>query len=63
MASRADKKEIAEQAKVTANVFLGHPTDPNMEGFGLRVEITVDGCEDEALIQAAHDVGAHPVNF
>ena len=54
--SRAGKKEIVENAKVNATVFLGHPTDPNLEGFGLRVEITVEGCDDDALIQAAHEV-------
>ena len=37
--------EIGETAKVHANVFLGHPTDPNVEGFGLRVELTVSGSQ------------------
>jgi organic hydroperoxide reductase OsmC/OhrA len=54
--SRAGKKELVDNAKVHATVFLGHPTDPNLEGFGLRVEITVEGCEDDTLIQAAHEV-------
>lgn len=27
-----------------------------MEGFGLRVELNVEGCPDDALIQAAHEV-------
>ena len=55
-AARADKKELAENAKVTANVFLGHPTDPNLDGFGLRAEINVDGCPDDAIIAEAHEV-------
>ena len=49
--ARAGKKEIVDKAKVHATVFLGHPTDPNLEGFGLRVELTIEGCEDDALIQ------------
>ncbi|PSR79251.1 hypothetical protein PHLCEN_2v7109 [Hermanssonia centrifuga] len=57
-ASRADQKEMAENAKITASVFLGHPTDPDMDGFGLRVELNVEGCDDDAIIQAAHDVGS-----
>lgn len=53
--ARAGKKELTDKAKVHATVFLGHPSDPNMEGFGLRVELTVEGCPDDALIQAAHE--------
>lgn len=55
-AARANKMEIAENAKVTANVFLGHPSEPDIDGFGLRVEINVEGCNDDAVIAAAHDV-------
>ncbi|OCH92454.1 OsmC-like protein [Obba rivulosa] len=54
-AARAGKKELAENAKVHATVFLGHPKDPDMEGFGLRVEIGVEGCDDDAIIAAAHE--------
>jgi len=54
-ASRANKKELAENAKVHATVFLGHPTDPDMDGFGIRAEITVEGCDDDAIIAAAHE--------
>ncbi|KAH8108027.1 OsmC-like protein [Cristinia sonorae] len=54
-ASRVDKRELVEQAKVNAAVFLGHPEDPNMDGFGLRVELTVEGCDDDAIISAAHE--------
>ncbi|KAI0744102.1 OsmC-like protein [Daedaleopsis nitida] len=54
-AARANKKEIAENAKVTANVFLGHPTNPDIDGFGLRAEINVEGCADDAIIADAHD--------
>ncbi|KAI0358536.1 OsmC-like protein [Trametes cingulata] len=54
-AARANKKHLAENAKVTANVFLGHPTEPDMDGFGLRVELNVEGCHDDAIIAAAHE--------
>ncbi|OBZ70597.1 hypothetical protein A0H81_09155 [Grifola frondosa] len=55
-ASRANKKELAENAKVSASVFLGHPSDPSLDGFGLRVDITVEGCNDDQIIAAAHEV-------
>ncbi|THH26766.1 hypothetical protein EUX98_g7425 [Antrodiella citrinella] len=54
-ASRADHGELVDTAKVNASVFLGHPEDPNMDGFGLRVELTVEGCDDDAIINAAHE--------
>lgn len=56
MAARAGKKEIAEKAKVHSKVFLGHPEDPDVEGFGLRVELCVEGIEDDDIIAAAHNV-------
>ncbi|KAI0335139.1 OsmC-like protein [Cubamyces sp. BRFM 1775] len=54
-AARANKKELAENAKVTANVFLGHPSEPDIDGFGLRVELTVEGCDNDEVIAAAHE--------
>lgn len=56
MGARAGKKELTDNAKIHATVFLGHPSDPNLEGFGLRVELTVEGCPDDSIIQAAHEV-------
>ncbi|ETW80665.1 hypothetical protein HETIRDRAFT_459374 [Heterobasidion irregulare TC 32-1] len=53
-ASRAGKKEVGDRAKVHAKVYLGHPTD--REGFGLKVDINVEGVEDDAIIAAAHDI-------
>lgn len=55
-ASRAQRMDIVDNAKVHTRVFLGHPTDPNMNGFGLRVKIDVEGCDDDAIITAAHEV-------
>lgn len=73
---------MADEAKVHANVFLGHPEpkDVSMNGngngvngvsanggsggnganggpaFGLRVDLCVEGVEDDGIIQAAHAV-------
>ncbi len=57
-ASRAGKKEAAEVAKVSAKVFLGHPEDANVDGFGIRVEIIVENFDDDAVIAAAHEVSS-----
>lgn len=62
MAARAGKKDIAQNAKIHTHVFLGHPKDPDMEGFGLRVELTVEGCDDDAIIASAHDVSPPPAS-
>ncbi|KAI1795611.1 OsmC-domain-containing protein [Ganoderma leucocontextum] len=54
-AARANKKELAENATVTAHVFLGHPKEPDLEGFALRVELCVEGCPDDTIIAEAHE--------
>ncbi|CAL1706722.1 unnamed protein product [Somion occarium] len=54
-ASRANKKEMAENAQVHTSIFLGHPEDPNMDGFGLRAEVIVEGCPDDSIISSAHE--------
>ncbi|KZT10780.1 OsmC-like protein [Laetiporus sulphureus 93-53] len=59
MAARAGKKHIAENSKVHTKVYLGHPSDPELEGFGLRVELTVEGCDDDEVIAAAHKFCAY----
>ena len=55
-AARHGQKEAAEKAKVSAKVYLGHPEDPTFEGFGIRAEIIVENFDDDAVIQAAHEV-------
>ena len=55
-AARANKLEIGEMARVHTNVFLGHPENPNIDGFGLRAEVLVEGCDDDSIISAAHEV-------
>ena len=54
-AARANKKEVAEAAKVVASVFIGHPR-ASPDGFGLRAEISVFGCDDDGVISDAHEV-------
>ena len=47
------KTEMAKNAKVHVSVHLGEPKD--MEGFGIGVDIKVEGIDDE-LLQAGHAV-------
>jgi len=53
VASQAGKKELAKNAKIHTFVHLGTPE--GMEGFGINVDIKVEGVQDDTLIQAAHD--------
>ena len=38
-----------------ADVILGKPTD--RLGYGLKVVLRVEGVEDQAILDAAHEVG------
>ena len=60
MASKAGKKQLGDEAKVHAKVFLGHPEDKEVEGLGLRVEVGVEGVDDDEVIAAAHKVSLRP---
>ncbi|KAH8119320.1 OsmC-domain-containing protein [Phellopilus nigrolimitatus] len=53
VASKAGKKEAAAHAKIHTAVHLGPPK--GLEGFGINVDIKVEGVEDDELIQAAHE--------
>lgn len=53
MAGRTGKTESARNAIVHASVHLGEPEE--LGGFGLAVDIKVEGVEDEELIMAGHD--------
>ena len=53
MAKRMRKEEMGEKAVVHSSVHIG--TVYNMEGFGLAVDIMVEGI-DEELLKAAHKV-------
>ena len=54
MASRSSKMSEARNAVVHTRVHLGKPQ--GMDGFGLEVEIQVEGVDQE-LIDAGHAVG------
>lgn len=56
MAGRMGKKDAANNAAIHVNVHLGEAD--KLGGFGLAVDIKVEGVEDEELIKAGHDVRA-----
>ena len=53
-AGKGGKKEVGERAVVHADVILGLPTD--RPGYGLKVVLRVEGVEDQAILDAAHEV-------
>jgi len=53
-AGKKGKKEVGERAIVHADVILGQPTD--RPGFGLKVVLRVEGVEDQAILDAAHEM-------
>lgn len=54
VAGAAGKKDAAAKAKIHSSVILGPAAE--MAGFALKVDLKVEGIEDEALIKAAHEV-------
>ncbi len=54
-AAKAGKREVGARAVVHADVSLGRPKDD--PGFGLKVVIRVEGVEDQAILDVAHEVG------
>ncbi|VDC05554.1 unnamed protein product [Peniophora sp. CBMAI 1063] len=53
MASYQGKLKIARNTRTRADVVLGHG-GPKSNGFDVEVIITVEGCDDDALIAAAN---------
>jgi hypothetical protein len=53
-ATKLGKREVGARAVVHADVTLGRPTD--RPGFGLKVLLRVEGVEDQAILDAAHEV-------
>ncbi|KAF8584819.1 OsmC-like protein [Ramaria rubella] len=51
-ASMAGKKDLVKEAKIHTAVHLGEPNDK--PGFGIAVDIEVEGVADEQLITDAH---------
>lgn len=58
-AGKKGKKEVGERAVVHADVILGQPTD--RPGYGLKVVLRVEGVEDQAILDAAHEVSREVV--
>ncbi|KAF8317901.1 organic hydroperoxide resistance protein [Clavulina sp. PMI_390] len=52
VAAQQGKKDAVKNASITANVHIGTPND--RPGFGIAVDLTVSGVEDQELIDAAH---------
>ncbi|EJF65429.1 OsmC-like protein [Dichomitus squalens LYAD-421 SS1] len=52
VAGQTGKVDMARNAVVHTQVHIGQPED--MDGFGLEVDIQVEGVQDDELIQAAH---------
>ncbi|KZP19836.1 OsmC-like protein [Athelia psychrophila] len=53
MAKKTGKEDLAKNAVIHARVHLGEAE--KIGGFGIAVDISVEGVEDDALIQAAHE--------
>lgn len=54
MAGKMGKKDAAANAVIHTQVHIGEPDD--IGGFGIGVDIQVEGVEDEELIKAGHEV-------
>jgi hypothetical protein len=61
VAGKSGKKDAIKNAAIHARVHLGEPKD--IGGFGIAVDIKAEGVEDEALIQAAHEVRSSTCRF
>lgn len=53
-AEKVGKKEVGARAVVHADVTLGQPTD--RPGYGFKVVLRVEGIEDQAILDATHEV-------
>lgn len=54
VAGQKGQGEAAKKAVIHSQVHMGKPK--GLQGFGLEVELKVEGIEDQALIDAAHEV-------
>jgi hypothetical protein len=54
-ATRAGKKEVGERAVVNADVSIGRTKE--VPGLGIQVVLRIEGVEDQAILDAAHEVG------
>ncbi|KAH9998462.1 OsmC/Ohr family [Russula compacta] len=53
-AAKVGKKEVGARAVVHADVTLGQPTD--RPGYGFKVVLRVEGVEDQAILDATHEI-------
>ena len=60
VAKNLGKAEMAKRATVRTSVHIGSPTD--LPGFGLAVDIKVDGVDKE-LLEAGHKVKSHKLIY
>ena len=60
VAKNLGKAEMAKRATVRTSVHIGSPTD--LPGFGLAVDIKVDGVDRE-LLEAGHKVKSHKLIY
>jgi organic hydroperoxide reductase OsmC/OhrA len=54
VARKSGNKDAAANAKIHSSVALGRAAE--MGGFGLKVDLKIEGVDDANLIQAAHEV-------
>lgn len=55
-ATKLGKKEVGARAVVHADVSMGQPTD--RLGYGLKVVLRIEGVEDQAILDTAHEVSS-----
>ena len=53
-ADKAGKKEVGERAVMHADVSIGGTK--NIPGMGLKTVLRIEGVEDQAILDAAHEV-------
>jgi hypothetical protein len=54
VATEAGKKEVGDRAVVHADVSTGRTKD--IPGMGLKIVLRIEGVEDQAILDAAHEV-------
>jgi Ohr subfamily peroxiredoxin len=54
VAGQQGKTEVAKNATIRTSVHIGTPKDG--KGFGLAVDLTVNGVDDQKLVDDAHAV-------
>jgi len=54
-ATKLDKKQLGDKAKVHVSVYLGQPADSDVQGHTLKTMIDVEGLDDDEIICNAHE--------